>query len=796
MKKRILLLIVMLLTIAITNAQQASGTQFTVGDMIYEVNADNTTVSVHDAVTPGTLTGAIVVPTHISDGSYSYTITVIKSAAYNDEAGITSLVVQGDTEIQLQAFRNTGLTTVDVSAIVTKKIGNSAFLNCTALTSANFDGVTSIGNQIFSGCTNLTTFSANTLVSSGGGTSMFLNCTSLTTVNLPVALAVGNKMFRNCTSLTTIDMPKAITGLQYGFQNCNALTTINLPLLETTGTQMFVDCSSLVSLDLPALTQTGNLSFYKCSSLKYLNLPSLITANTGSFNSTGLESIIFPASFTTFGSGPSNHFANAASLKHIAFTSATPVGISGRSDMFNGTALSTIIVPEGAASAYDAADVWTDFSIVEGTLSKTATDITYSRNLSVDDDWFLVSSPVNNEMFNDAYVSANSIDAAGTITTNNAIATYTTNGNTWDYMQDGEDLQFTPGVGYSVKRANATGAGSISFTGSALNSGDVNNIPVSLDDDGYNLLGNPYLTNINSGDFLTANTNLSGEIWLYNQATGNYETHVTGDDKILAPAQGFFVKATSGTDVDFTEAIQNTSTGTFQKAKTLSEIKLLINSEDTQRFAKIYFTEAATTGFDKGWDGERFNGISNKMDVFTQLLDNNTGKNYQTQSLPSASIESVVVPVGLISEAGKQITFSTENINLPENLNIFIEDRAKNIFTNLNESNYKITLSEALNGVGRFYIHTSAKSSLSVDTTSTLESVSIYKMNNATLRIAGLSQGKASVKLFNVLGKQMINTSFESNGVKDISLSKLATGLYIVQLETETGKLNKKIILE
>lgn len=42
----------------------------------------------------------------------------------------------------------------------------------------------------------------------------------------------------------------------------------------------------------------------------------------------------------------------------------------------------------------------------------------------------------------------------------------------------------------------------------------------------------------------------------------------------------------------------------------------------------------------------------------------------------------------------------------------------------------------------------------------------------------------------------MMTTSFEANGMKDISLQKVASGVYIVQLETENGTLNKKIILE
>ena len=95
-----------------------------------------------------------------------------------------------------------------------------------------------------------------------------------------------------------------------------------------------------------------------------------------------------------------------------------------------------------------------------------------------------------------------------------------------------------------------------------------------------------------------------------------------------------------------------------------------------------------------------------------------------------------------------------------------------------------------INSLGRI-IHTR----FNIDNT-ILEGVSVYKSNASTLRIVGLSQGKATVKLFNVLGKQMMKTSFETSGSDEVSLSNLATGVYIVQLETENGKLNKKIILE
>ncbi len=91
-------------------------------------------------------------------------------------------------------------------------------------------------------------------------------------------------------------------------------------------------------------------------------------------------------------------------------------------------------------------------------------------------------------------------------------------------------------------------------------------------------------------------------------------------------------------------------------------------------------------------------------------------------------------------------------------------------------------------------MHTT-QSALSIDTIA-LNSVSIFKTNAATLRVTGLQQGTASLSLFNVLGKQVMSTSFEATASKDISLPKLATGIYFAKVQTATGELSKKIILE
>ena len=182
--------------------------------------------------------------------------------------------------------------------------------------------------------------------------------------------------------------------------------------------------------------------------------------------------------------------------------------------------------------------------------------------------------------------------------------------------------------------------------------------------------------------------------------------------------------------------------------------------------------------------------------LYSHLVSNSDGKHFQLQSLPKDNYENMVIPVGVKAAAGKEITFTADALNVPSGLKVFLEDRQTNTFTRLDEvnANYKVTLTETLNGVGRFYMHTTESVMSTEDVI--LNSVRIFKTNASTLKITGLPQGKTSFYLYNILGKEMMTTIFTANGNKEISLSKLASGIYLAKIQTEKGAINKKIILE
>lgn len=427
-------------------------------------------------------------------------------------------------------------------------------------------------------------------------------------------------------------------------------------------------------------------------------------------------------------------------------------------------------------------------------LGTSTGNIIYKRNLPAQDKWYLVSSPVVGETIEN--LIATHTFATGTAP-NIGLAPYDNtqpNATVWDYQTLTSTGSINSGQGYSVRLAVL---GDISFTGT-LNTDDVTKGITIGGGSAFNLIGNPYPSFTNSGTFLATNSgNLTSEtIWIWNQATDSYDTKVAMQNFMLAPTQGFFVQCTTASDVTFAQTNQShEGTDTFQR-QAIPEIKLLVADGSMSRYAQIYYLENVTTGFDNGYDGELFGGVQNNFELYTHLLSDNQNKKYQIQSLPNSEYESMVIPVGIKADTGKEITFSAETMNLPTELKVFLEDKNENIFTRLGEANteYTVTLSEELDGVGRFYIHTSA-SALSIDAVS-LNSISVYKSDASTLRIVGLPQGNTRIKLFNVLGNKFIDTIFGSKGVKDISLSKLAAGIYIAEVQTEIGTLNKKFILE
>ena len=174
------------------------------------------------------------------------------------------------------AFSNcTNLTTVELGDGVTS-IGTSAFIRCTQLPSITIgSGVTSIGKNAFNGCTALT----EAVIQSGAiGESAFNGCTSLANVTLGNGVTqIGKNAFIRCAQIPSITIGSGVTSIGSGaFNGCTALTNANIGS-GAIGANAFQDCSRLANVTLGnGVTSIGRNAFLKCKALTSMNIGSSV----------------------------------------------------------------------------------------------------------------------------------------------------------------------------------------------------------------------------------------------------------------------------------------------------------------------------------------------------------------------------------------------------------------------------------------------------------------------------------------------------------------------------------------
>ncbi|CAL2105141.1 Lumazine-binding domain-containing protein [Tenacibaculum sp. 190524A02b] len=413
---------------------------------------------------------------------------------------------------------------------------------------------------------------------------------------------------------------------------------------------------------------------------------------------------------------------------------------------------------------------------------------TYTRNLPTTN-WYLVSAPVSGETQQD--VIANHTFATGS-GSNIGIGGYTNNGATpWSYATNSSTGPLVSGAGVSMKLA---AAGNVSITGN-LNTSNVSFPIANGSRNNFNLIGNPFTSYVNSSTFAAANTGLLSEetVWLWDGT--QYVTYNNVSPIELAPSQGFFVEANGSGNIMFSTANQShQNSDTFMKETPIPNFELFIESDSNKKSTKVFYVADKTTGWDNGYDSKMFGGVSQNFAVYTELVTNNEGKKLAIQTLPNVNYETMVVPVGIIAEAGEEITFSINSLNLPTGIEVYLEDRNINTFINLSSENYTITLSESTNNSGQFYLHTTNQSLSNTD--AILNSINLYKSSNKTITINGLYSNKASLSIYSIIGQEMFSKEFSSNGNTNIKLPKLSSGVYLAKLNTPQGDVSKKIIID
>ena len=307
----------------------------------------------------------LVIPETTTHNDKTYTVVAIGKEAFKDCSMASVTIPSGITSIGDGAFKNcTGLTKVNISDIAAWcniKFSSVYSSSCNPLYYAHHlyingeevkdlvipDGIASINNYAFYGCS------------------------GLTSVTIPNSVtAIGWSAFSGCSGLTSVTIPNGVTSIGWlAFSGCSGMTSVTIPNSVTSiESSAFRDCSGLTSVTIPnSVTSIGYAAFYQCSGLTSVTIPNSVTAiGEEAFRGcSGLTSVTIPNSVTSIGN---NAFRWCSGLTEVYSLNLTPPSTGAEYGPFGNDIYqnATLYVPNEAVDAYVNADGWKEFQNING----------------------------------------------------------------------------------------------------------------------------------------------------------------------------------------------------------------------------------------------------------------------------------------------------------------------------------------------------------------------------------------------------------------------------------------------
>lgn len=421
----------------------------------------------------------------------------------------------------------------------------------------------------------------------------------------------------------------------------------------------------------------------------------------------------------------------------------------------------------------------------------------------------------------------------------------------WQHVRSTGTIQ--AGEGFTMKGVNNTN-GNVLLEQNYVTEGKPNNGDITLSINAGNeyLVGNPYASAIDAHEFImdnaptidgagsTTGTLYFWEHWgggshnladyqggyaTYNLSgatpaasygtndplvgTGGTPTKLPG--RYIPVAQGFFVKGENTGNIRFRNSqrafqkegvssvfVRSASESTNNNSEYNSDerMKFRIGFNSVNQIHRQLLTTVdpnATLAHDWGFDGQT--NEDQIDDMYWMIGDDK----YIIQGIGEVTNETVL-PLGLhTDEAGiNSITIDALE-NVPDDLDIFVKDLSDNSLHNLRLEDFQVDL-PAGEHLNRFQIVFQGAESLSIDEFNVAEEdLNTYYSNENNIIVINNPKNILikNVELLNILGQsiQVFNDIKTKNTIQ-LTPNKLSTGAYIIKINTATGSISKKVIIE
>ena len=233
--------------------------------------------------------GDVIIPEKFTYEGVEYCVTKIANSAFLNCSGLTSVTIGNSVEyIGNEAFsRCSGLTSVTIGNNVTS-IGVGAFYYCPSLKSVHISDIEAWCGIAFNSDDSNPLYYAKHL---------YVNGEEIKDLIIPNSVeSIGARAFYDCCDLSFVTIGNSVENIgKEAFYHCIGLTSVTIPNSVTTiSARAFYDCSGLSSVTIGnSVEYIGIEAFYRCSGLTSVIIPnSVISINQNAFKDCdGLSSV-------------------------------------------------------------------------------------------------------------------------------------------------------------------------------------------------------------------------------------------------------------------------------------------------------------------------------------------------------------------------------------------------------------------------------------------------------------------------------------------------------------------------
>lgn len=206
----------------------------------------------------------------------------------------------------------------------------------------------------------------------------------------------------------------------------------------------------------------------------------------------------------------------------------------------------------------------------------------------------------------------------------------------------------------------------------------------------------------------------------------------------------------------------------------------------------LTFDQNTTDGIDLGYEGESIDGFLNDM---YWSLEN---EKFVIQAVPNLTQEKVF-SIGLVSETAGGGTISLDELeNIDDNVNIYIKDNYTGTTYDLRASDFQVSIPAGETN-DKYTLVFQPENPLStheqilengIIVLTDTENQEIVITNNTNFKLEGID-------LYTIIGQQILSMKegINENTIR-IPINDKASGIYVISIYSEKGKISKKLVIQ